>query len=97
MNKIRTPKTSGLEWLVLSLLSFNGSGYADMYDAESFLESYIAYKTAKKKPDAVLLAQRYRQTVLPTIEELLSKTLGASRQPSKKMLYKMRMQQSKFL
>lgn len=84
----KKPKTQGLEWLVHSLMSFNGSGYADMNSAEDYLDSYVAYKTMKHKPEAVLLAKRYKDVVLPTIQELLDKTLGASRQPSRKIMAK---------
>lgn len=90
----RQPKTEGLEWLIHSLMAFNGSGYADMYDADSFIDSYIAYKTIKKKLEAVRLAQMYRDTVFPTIQELLDKTLGASRQPSQKMLHRIHFQRN---
>jgi hypothetical protein len=83
---VKQPKTEGLEWLIHSLMAFNGTGYADMNSAEDFLESYIAYKMVKKKPDAVLLARRYKDAVLPTLEDLLGRTLGAGRQPSKNML-----------
>ena len=78
------PKTKGLDWLVYSLLAFNGSGYADMYNAEEFLDSYIAYKMMRRKYDAVRLARVYRMDVLPIIEDLLTKTAGASRIPSDK-------------
>lgn len=70
-------------------MSFNGSGYADMNSAEDYLESYITYKTMKHKPEAVTLAQRYRDVVLPTIQDLLDKTLGAGRQPSPKTMAKL--------
>jgi len=80
----RKPKTQDLEWLVLSLMSFNGSGYADMSSAEGYLDSYIKYKTMRKKTEAVLLARRYHDAVIPTIDELLAKTYGAGRVPSNK-------------
>jgi len=82
----KKPKTKDLEWLIFSLMSFNGSGYADMNSAEDYFESYVAYKTIKQKPEAVFLANRYKEIVLPAIQELLDKTLGASRQPSEKIL-----------
>lgn len=85
----KKPKTEDLEWLTYSLMAFNGSGYADMSSAEDFLESYIAYKTMRKKPSAVTLAQRHRETVIPTLEELLARTYGASRKPSQKNLDKL--------
>ncbi len=84
----KQPKTQDLEWLIYSLMAFNGSGYADMNSAEDFLDSYIIYKRVKNKPEAVLLAQRYRIEVIPTLEDLLTRTFGASHQPSKKMLDK---------
>ena len=82
------PKTQDLEWLIYSLMAFNGSGYADMNSPEDFLDSYIAYKTIKHKTEAVMLAQRHREVVLPTLVDLLDHTLGASRQPSSKMMAK---------
>lgn len=83
------PKTQDLEWLVFSLQAFNGSGYADMNSPEDFLESYVAYKKMKNKPDAVMLAERHKQNVLPMIEQLLAKTHGASRKPAQKYLDKL--------
>lgn len=55
----RKPKTSGLEWLCLSLASFNGSGYADKATPESYLASYRAYKTWKKQKEAVQLLDKH--------------------------------------
>lgn len=82
----KKPKTAGLEWLIHSLTAFNGSGYADMYSAENFLESYVAYKTMRNKPNAVRLAQLYKQDVLRFLEDFLPKTYGASRKPAEKYL-----------
>lgn len=79
-------KTEGLEWLLLSLASFNGSGYADMRSPEDFLESYVAYKTLKKKKEAVQLANLYKPEALTMLKDLLGKTLGASRTPPEKYL-----------
>jgi hypothetical protein len=84
----RKPKTEGLEWLLYSLSAFNGSGYADMNSPEDFLESYVAYKLMRKKPQAVRLAELYREEALYMLEELLEKTYGAGRQPSEKSLQK---------
>lgn len=49
----RKPKTKGLEWLYLSLASFNGSGYADKATPENYVASYRAYKVWKKDNRAV--------------------------------------------
>lgn len=79
-------KTQGLEWLVYSIMAFNGSGYADMNSAEDFLQSYITYKAMRKDNNATRLAQLYRVEILPTIEDLLDHTLGASRTPAPKAM-----------
>lgn len=84
----KKPKTQDLEWLIHSLMSFNGSGYADMNSPEDFLESYIAYKSMRNKPDAVMLANRHKDNVLPLLDELLQRTYGASRQPTERNLAK---------
>jgi hypothetical protein len=52
----KKPKTTGLEWLALSLASFNGSGYGDRSDPGSFVDSYMAYKQMKNKPQQAQLA-----------------------------------------
>lgn len=52
-------KTSGLEWLELSMASFNGSGYADKYDANAYVESYKAFKTMKNDQYALELLDKY--------------------------------------
>lgn len=49
----RQPKTQGLEWLYLSMASFNGSGYADKSSPEAYLSSYRAYKRMKKDVYAI--------------------------------------------
>lgn len=78
----KQPKTAGLEWLIHSLSSFNGSGYADMDSPEAFLESYSSYKGMKKQSDAVRLAQIYKPEAIIVLRELLDRTYGASRYPS---------------
>lgn len=84
----RKAKTEGLEWLIFSLTAFNGSGYADMNSPEDFLDSYIAYKDMRRKSQAVVLAHRHRDEVLPMIADLLEHTYGAGRLPSEKSLAK---------
>jgi len=78
----KQPKTTDLEYLILSVNSFNGSGYADMDSPESFLASYVDYKRMKNKPDALLLVKRYRSEILEVIDTLLLNTYGAGRKPS---------------
>ena len=82
------PKTDGLEWLALSLASFNGSGYADMYSPEDFLESYIAYNLWRKRPQGVRMVQIFRDEALNMIRHLLRTTYGAGRIPSQQSLAK---------
>lgn len=88
MSKHQEPKTVGLEWLLHSLISFNGSGYADMNSAEDYLDSYMAYKDMRQESKAVALCQLYRIEVTPIIEKLLETTQGASHLPSEKNLKK---------
>ena len=68
---MKTYKTTGLNWLELSIISFNGSGYANRTNAEAFIQSYIDYKDWKRKPEAVKLANKYYHSVLPLAEHLL--------------------------
>ena len=82
----RKQTTEGLEWLIHSVMSFNGSGYADMDDAESYIDSYIAYKRMKNKPKEAALMQIYRMEMRAIVEDLLAKTNGAGRTPSDKSL-----------
>jgi len=84
------PKTEGLEWLVHSLMAFNGTGYADMDSPQDYLASYRAYKTNKKDKNAVSLSRIYELEVLPIITNLLEKTNGAGRVPLQKNLDKVR-------
>lgn len=88
----KKPKTTGLEWLTHSLVAFNGTGYADMKSPEDYLESYIAYKSLRKKDDAVLLARRHQEDVKPMLEKLLATTLGASKVPPEKYLQRVQAQ-----
>lgn len=55
----RRPKTTGLEWLYLSLASFNGSGYADKATPEQYIASYRAFKRWKKDTYALRLLDDY--------------------------------------
>ncbi len=90
----RKPKTEGLEWLVHSLMAFNGSGYADMNSADDFIDSYIIYNEMKNRPHAVVLVNIWRREITPEIESLLERTLGAGRTPSEKNLKKFDLQKN---
>jgi hypothetical protein len=81
-------KTSGLQLLWLSLMSFNGSGYADYSGPEEYLESYKAYKTWKKDSEAVDLVTTLGAGLVPEIKEFISTTSGAGRTPSDRNLKK---------
>lgn len=49
-NKVSKPaKTSGAEWLYLSMASFNGSGYAIKNSPEEYVASYKAYNMLRKR------------------------------------------------
>ncbi len=85
---MKKAKTEGLEWLAHSLMAFNGSGYADMNNARDFLDSYIAYNSMRKRPQAVRFAQLYEPEVLSIIADLLERTYGAGRLPTEKNLKK---------
>lgn len=50
MGKNKVSKTQGVEWLYLSMSSFNGSGYANKTDGETYATSYVQYKMWKKLP-----------------------------------------------
>lgn len=64
-------KTTGLEHLTLSIIAFNGSGYADRESAEAFLDSYIKYTKWKRREKQNQLAITYYNSVLPLAESLL--------------------------
>ena len=68
--KKRTPKTTGLQFLYLSMASFNGTKYADKTSPEEFVTSYIKYKQKKKlNKDADLAIANYK-TALELVEHL---------------------------
>lgn len=56
---MKQSKTEGLEWLSLSMSSFNGSGYADKATPENYVASYTAYKTWKRDRRALRLLADY--------------------------------------
>lgn len=81
--KMKQPKTFGLEWLYLSLASFNGSGYADKSSPESYIESYVAFKRMKKIQNAVdIVRSNYDSAVF--MAESLCRAKDAGHIPSKK-------------
>lgn len=63
--------TPELDWLQLSMASFNGSGYADKYDANSYAGSYVAYKNWKKDAKALSVIAKYPTAPLGFAEELV--------------------------
>jgi hypothetical protein len=73
MSRRKTPKTTGLEWLEHSIANFNGTRYCDRSSDTAFLASYCAYKTSKLDADAILLAQKYHNAILPLCAELASR------------------------
>lgn len=66
----RSPKTTGTEWLYLSMASFNGSGYADKSSPDNYLQSYVMYKAWKKQSHAVLTTKQYPVEALYYAEQL---------------------------
>lgn len=80
----RKPKTQGLEWLTLSIIAFNGSGYADRESAKAFMSSYIQYNSWKHRYEAVRLANDFYYSVLPLAESLLPAFSETTHKPSKK-------------
>jgi hypothetical protein len=80
---MKQAKTQGLEWLYLSLASFNGSGYADKSSPESYIESYVAFKRMKKIEKAVdMVASNYDAAV--NMAESLVDARDAGHVPSEK-------------
>lgn len=80
---MKQPKTYGLEWLYLSMASFNGSGYADKSSPSAYVESYIAFKRMKKKPEAVQEVARHYDAALLYAEKLVEAN-EAGHTPSQK-------------
>lgn len=67
----RKPTTDGVEWLYLSMASFNGSGYADKSTAQSYLDSYTYYKAWKKDKRAVEIVRKFPDEALTFAEKLM--------------------------
>lgn len=82
---MKTYKTQGLEWLEHSMTSFNGSGYADRYDIDSFIDSYKAYAKWKGRYMAQQLAETHAFDIRAKVFDLLQ-GLGPSHTPSTKKL-----------
>lgn len=77
-------KTSGLEFIILSLLAFNGSGYADMESVESYINSYIAYNKMKNRSENITMVTEYYDEICLSVDKLLETTSGSGRIPSEK-------------
>jgi hypothetical protein len=80
---MKQAKTEGLEWLYLSLASFNGSGYADKSSPESYIESYVAFKRMKKVQKAVDMVRANYDSAIQMAESLV-KARDAGHVPSQK-------------
>ena len=83
----RMPKTTGTEWLYLSMASFNGSGYADKSSPENYYKSYIMYKAWKKQPLGVGSAKLYKAEAM-VFAETLCEANEPGITPSKKNMEK---------
>lgn len=81
-------KTRGLEWLLLSFASFNGSGYANTDTPEEYVDSYIYYNGWKHRQEAVELAREHYDVLFNEADRLINTSSGASREPSEKNMRK---------
>ena len=79
--------TSGIEWLSLSMASFNGSGYADKQSPEHYVASYKAYKTMKRDNYALEMLGCEPDMALNLAKRLVNAN-DAGRTPSKKAMAK---------
>lgn len=59
-------------WLEASMNSFNGSGYADRTNAQTFMSSYLAYQMFRGREYGQLMADKYWQAGLEYAEFLVS-------------------------
>jgi hypothetical protein len=82
------PKTTGGEWLYMSMASFNGSGYADKSSAQHYIESYRAYKMMKKHHQAINTLNVHQEEALLFAEKLASDSVDSKYEPSEKNLRK---------
>ena len=73
MSKNKVGKTSGGEWLFLSMAAFNGSGYADKTTPEQYIASYKAYKTWRKDNRALECLQDYPDVAYPCAENMCAR------------------------
>lgn len=83
----KQPKTQGLEWLYLSMASFNGSGYADKSTPETYLSSYRAYKRMKKDVYAIGATYLFEVEAKAFSEKLIN-AADAGHTPSEKAMAK---------
>lgn len=67
---MRQPKTSGSEWLSVSMASFNGSGYAIKHTPQTYLDSYVAYKKWKRHKEAIEAIDKYYDLAKQFAEKL---------------------------
>lgn len=79
MQKRKKSKTTGATWLYHSMAAFNGSGYADKTDAETFLASYMVYNQLKNRFHAIEIVGSYPEQALEYAEHL-----AAASEPGRK-------------
>jgi hypothetical protein len=82
----RKRKTSGTEFMILSVSAFNGSGYADYTSTEDYIDSYVKYKQWRGKPQDAMQADANRELLRPFVDNLLATSYGAGRTPALKRL-----------
>ena len=90
MGKGSYAKTQGVTWLGHSLTAFNGAGYADRDSPETFVDSYIAWKTMKGDQNAIDLATQYREVAEDVGRQMIENSHGAGKPMSKSTLKKFR-------
>lgn len=88
MGKIRKRVLSDFPWLEASLISFNGSGYADRTSAQTFMDSYLALKTMHDDHYALTQLDKYWQSGIVVAEHLVGLDEPTARYPSSSSLRK---------
>lgn len=84
----RKPTTTGLEYAVHSLTSFNSFGYADMSSPDNYIDSYVLYKKWRGLTDQALFVDANRELLIDGVADILSKTSGAGQKPNSENLKK---------
>ena len=82
-------KTEGLEWLYLSMASFNGSGYADKTSPGHYIASYRSYKRMKRDQYALGMLD-FEPDIAREIAEKMVNAAPPGHTPSEKGIKKFR-------